>query len=383
MNEIKMLADHRPEIEPLTDYERRQLWAAVSSETMDRAVHFDDVALDLATVELVYLNEHRRSDHRRRLVTAVVAAVVAVLGIGLAAINGRGGEAPPVAPVASSGPAAAPAVTSVALIPESLSTTGLRLSHPGGTSIRDKPSLFQRRVFGSVDDPTDPTRMIHLEYSAGQSSGVGSCRDKLPFDVSGTTGSTCTYDGQIIAGWEVDGLIVELYAGTAVTREQLVEFARSLRTVPATAGGGPPVDLVADPIPYGLTVLVNEDVPYAQRITESGWVATPSGAGDDPRQLVVHTWTGVDAQGVYAKQPPIGADRITIRGHDGYVYQSDQKGAHGPKQLDIWWTEQPGMVVWVSTTDLYPAAQLIEIIEKMLPVDDAGFAAFNADPSNY
>ncbi|MBI1845329.1 MAG: hypothetical protein HYR89_12095 [Actinobacteria bacterium] len=383
MNEIKMLANYRPEIEPLTDDERRQLWAAVSGEAMDRAVHLDDVAVGRATVELVHLNKHRRSDHRRRLVRAAVAAVVAVLGIGLAAINGRGGEAPAEAPVTSSGPAAAPAVTSVALIPESLSTTGLRLSHPGGTSIRDEPSLFQRRVFGSADDPPDPTRMIHIEYAADGSSPMGSCRDKLPFDVSGTTGSTCTYDGHLIAGWEVDGLMVELYAGTAVTREQVVEFTRSLRTVPATAAGGPPFDLVADPIPYGWTVLVGEDVPYAQRITESGWVATPSGADDDPRQLVVHTWTGVDAQGVYAKQPPIGADRITIRGHDGYVYQSDQRGAHGPQQLDIWWTEQPGMVVWVSTTDLYPAAQLIEIIEKMLPVDDAGFAAFNADPSNY
>lgn len=385
MNEIKMLADHRPEIEPLTDDERRQLWATMSGEMMKLGDRVDDVGLDLAAVEPINLAEHRRSDRRWHLAMAA-AAVVAVLGVGgLVAINGRSGDtpAPAAAPGASSGPAAAPSVTPVILVPESLSTAGLRLLRPGQSLIRDTPSGFQRRVFGAADDPGDPTRMIHVEYATGGSFAGASCQDMVPFDVAGTTGNTCSVRGVLTAGWTVDGVNFELRAGTAVTREQLVEFGGSLRTVPATGTGGPPVDLVADPIPSGWTVLVSEDVPYAQRIIESAWVATPSGADDDSRQLVVHTWTGVDAQGVYAKQPPIGANRITIRGHDGYVFQSDQTGANGPQQLDIWWTEQPGMVVWVSTADLYPLDQLIEITEKMVPVDEAGFAAFSADSSNY
>lgn len=372
MNELKMLADHRPEIEPLTDDERRRLWATASGETMGIADRLDDVAPDMATVEPIYLTEPRRSDHRRHLVLAA-AAVVAVLGVGaLAAVNGRSGEPP----------AAVPAVTPVVLISESLSSAGLRLPQPGVTSTRTTPSAFQRRVFGAADDPSDPTRMIHVEYAA-DGFATGSCQDMLPFDAGGVTGNTCAERGLLTASWVIDGVTVELRAGTAVTREQLVEFAGSLQTVPATAAGGPPVDLIADPMPAGWTVLVGEDVPYTQRITESAWVATPSGADDDARQLVVHTWTGVDAQGVYAKQPPIGADRITIRGHDGYVFQSDQTGLNGPQQLDIWWTEQPGMVVWVSTTDLYPLDQLIQIIEEMVPVDEAGFAAFGANSSNY
>lgn len=413
MNEIKVIAAHRPEIDPLTDHERHHLWATVSGEKLDRLGGLDDIALALTAVEPVYLEQHRRSAARRRPMMAAAAAV-AVLGVGgLVAVNGRGGEGPVGAPAASPGTSAAPAnsVTPVILIPESLSAAGLRLPNPGLTSIRDEPSGFQRRVFGAADDPADSTRMIDVEYAVSESKAIP-CHNMppitpegaatpsaentaawidgatpfagaIPFDVGGTTGHTCTDYGPLTAGWVVDGVTVELHAGTAVTREQLVEFAGSLRTTPATTAGGPPVDLVADPIPTGWAVLVGEDVPYAQRITESAWMASVGGADDDPRQLVVQTWTGVDAQGIYAKQPPIGAEPITIRGHDGYVYESDQAGGNGPQQLDIWWTEQPGMVVEVSATDLYPAARVIEIIEQMVPVDAAGFATFSADPSNY
>lgn len=46
-------------------------------------------------------------------------------------------------------------------------------------------------------------------------------------------------------------------------------------------------------------------------------------------------------------------------------------------------TEQPGMVVWVSTAGLYPLDHLIENIENTVPLDAAGFVAFGADSSNY
>ena len=385
MNEIKMLADHRPEIEPLTDDERRQLWATMSGDMMNLGDRVDDVGLDLAAVEPIYLAEHRRSDRRRHL-TMAAAAVVAVLGVGgLVAINGRSGgtPTPAAAPVASSGPAAAPAVTPVILVPESLSTVGLRLPHPGVSLIRDTPSGFQRRVFGAADDPGDPTRMIHVEYGTGGSFAEVSCQDMVPFDVAGTTGNTASSAGVLTAGWTVEGVNFEL---TPVRQSPVSSSSSSVGRC------GPCRQRI---LAARRLIWLWTRFPAGGRCWSARTSPTHNGSSRAPgwrhraepttirRQLVVHTWTGVDAQGVYAKQPPIGANRITIRGHDGYVFQSDQTGANGPQQLDIWWTEQPGMVVWVSTSDLYALDQLIDIIENMVPLDEASFAAFSADSSNY
>lgn len=120
----------------------------------------------------------------------------------------------------------------------------------------------------------------------------------------------------LTAGWWTPEITVLLDAGSAITRDQLVAFAQSLKATPIVTPipPAPSVDLAADPLPAGWIALVTEDVPYAQRVTESVWVATVGGTDDSPNQLVVHTWTGVDQQGVYAKGAPIQAERITIRG---------------------------------------------------------------------
>ena len=131
---------------------------------------------------------------------------------------------------------------------------------------------------------------------------------------------------------------------------------------------------MSDPLPAGWTVLVGEDVPFIKHVTETSWVAGIG--GDAAGQLNVQSWIGAGDAGVYAKHAPIDAQRITIRGHDGYQYASARRGANGPLEIQIWWTEAPGLVIWVWASDLYEVDELTTVIEQMTLADAAGYTAF-------
>lgn len=86
--------------------------------------------------------------------------------------------------------------------------------------------------------------------------------------------------------------------------------------------------------------------------------------------------------GIHAKQAPIQARRITIRGHDGYQYTSTQRGDNGPLEVQIWWTEASGLVVSVRSTDLFDLDELTAIIEQLVPADAAQYDAFIGTTAN-
>ena len=106
-------------------------------------------------------------------------------------------------------------------------------------------------------------------------------------------------------------------------------------------------------------------------------MATVGGNDGSPNQLVVHTWTGLDdEQAIYARHTPIAAERISVRGHEAYLYVSTQRGDRGPLQIDVWWVEQPGMAVYVSATNLYEPDELIAILDRLEPVDAERYQSF-------
>ena len=191
-------------------------------------------------------------------------------------------------------------------------------------------------------------------------------------------------NGPLQAGWFTENIGASLLAGAGVTPAELVEFAQSLKSVRplAQVQGRPSVDLVSDPLPAGLTVLVGEDVAFTQQVTETSWVATVGGVDGVTGQLTVQTWQGADEQGVYAKHAPIQAQRVTIRGHDGYQFTPPQRSTNGPLEIEIWWTEAPGLVVSVRSTELFELDELMTLIEQMIPVDDVGYNAFIGAPDN-
>jgi hypothetical protein len=200
-----------------------------------------------------------------------------------------------------------------------------------------------------------------------------------PFAVGGGTGSYCIgASGLLQAGWFEGTIGVDLTAGTAITPTELIALAQSLQQVPATepVKGRPSADLLSDPLPVGWIVLVGEDVPFVQHITETSWVASVVGGNSGFGQLVVQSWIGVDEQGLYAKQAPVYATRVTIRGHEGYQYVSAASGANGPLEIRIWWTEEPGVVISVWAEDVFDVDELTALIEQMTPVDLAGYDAF-------
>lgn len=286
---------------------------------------------------------------------------------------------------------------------------GLALVGATQPTVRLEPSPYQDRLYGALGDPADPTRMIRVEYARSQGIAIP-CHSFLslsmpdgaraysaaewmdaatpidgstPFAVGGAVGSYCTNpNGLIQAGWFAGNIGVDLLAGTAVTTTELVDFAQSLTQVAPSEPlqSRPPVDLVSDPLPVGWTVLVGEDVPFTQHVTETSWVASVGGVAG-AGQLVVQSWIGADEQGVYAKHAPVEAKRITIRGHDGYRF-SAQRGADGPLEIQIWWTEAPGVVISVWATDLFDVDALTTLIEQMTPVDATGYSTFVGSVTN-
>ncbi len=416
MDVLKRFDRLRPDDEYLDDATRDRIWEQISGTgsgiaASDASTQSDEAVWGLQA-PLVAI---RPSEPPRRRFALVGAAAIVVIGLGGLAIR-QADRSTEQGAVEATDQSSVPAVTA-----ETSTPVGMILpSLPDGLAllqsqplpvVRSEPSGFQVRVYGALDDPRDPTQMIRVEYAESRAMAIP-CHSFLslsmpdgpidyssdewtdaatpfdgstPFEVGATTGSYCVEpNGPLQAGWFTENIGVSLLAGAGVTPAELVEFAQSLKSVRPLAQlqGRPTVDLVSDPLPAGLTVLVGEDVAYTQRITETSWVAAVRGADGVPDQLNVQTWRGADEQGLYAKQAPIQAQRITIRGHDGYQFTSTQRSANGPFEIEIWWTEAPGLVVSVRTTELFEVDELIALIEQMTPADAAEYSTFIGAPDN-
>ena len=340
---------------------------------------------------------------RRTAIAGVGCAAVAVAGLGFIVSNRTepGAASAPTETLPAVGAESAGPVAFV--LPELPSELTFVLANE--PSVRSEPSGYQTRLFGALSDPGDPAQMIRVEYARRDVIGLpchstaslnqpdgsvlapteqawvdGSIpiADSTAFTAGTAEAAYCTSNtGLLEAGWFTDNVGVSIQAGSLVTPEQLMEFAQTVTETPtATPGNRPSVDLVSDPLPADLTLLVGEDVPFDQQITESSWVASVGGQDDSPNQLNVQTWQGVDEQGVFDRQSPIEAERITIRGHDGYrfVSEADENGV--PVEVDIWWSEEPGVVVSVWSSNLYTAAELTSLVEQLQPADAANYEAF-------
>ena len=422
MDALKRFDRLRPDDDYLDDATRDRIWSEISRT----GSHNDHVGADTRDVVEVdrgwqapLVAIHPNDQPQRRRFALVGAAAIVVIGLGgFATLQAtRSTERSPAAeatdqPSSSVDPqgGSVPAVTGqppvlIGMTLPSLPDGIVLLQPPLPPSVRSEPSGFQVRVFGALADPQDPTQMIRVEYAESRAMAIP-CHSflslpmpdgaieyssdewtdaatpiagSIPFAVAATTGSYCSDpSGLLQAGWFIEDIGVNISAGTGVTPTELVEFAQSLKSAtPAEQlAGRPSVDLVSDPLPAGLTVLVGEDVAFTQQVTETSWVATAGGVDGVAGQLNVQTWQGADEQGVYAKHAPIQAQRITIRGHDGYQYTSTQRSDSGPLEVQIWWTETPGLVVSVWSTELFELDELTTIIEQMVPVDAAGYDTF-------
>jgi hypothetical protein len=428
MDVLKRFDRLRPDDDYLDDATRDRIWSEISGTGTANA-HVGADTRDVVEVDrgwqapLVANHPNERPQGRRFALVGAAAIVVIGLG-GFATLQATRSTEPSPAAAATDQPSSSvdpvggsvPAVTGeppvlIGMALPSLPDGLVLLQPPLPPSVRSEPSGFQVRVFGALADPQDPTQMIRVEYAESRAMAIP-CHSFLslpmpdgaieyssdewtdaatpiggstPFAVAATTGSYCSDpSGLLQAGWFTGKIGVSLSAGTGVTPKELVGFAQSLKSVaPAEQlAGRPSVDLVSDPLPAGLTVLVGEDVAFTQQVTEASWVATVGGVDGVAGQLIVQTWQGADEHGVYAKHAPIQAQRITIRGHDGYQYTSTQRSDNGPLEVQIWWTETPGLVVSVWSTELFEPDELTTIIEQMVPVDAAGYNTFIGAPEN-
>ena len=407
MNVLKTFDRLRPNDEFLDEATRERVWSDVVGSSTRRA---RSSASPTDAGEISHLQPPTvvaigtQTQTVRRRVALIGAAALVVVGLGGVAFLGAIGdlEADPADVEVPRVVGQAPQMVGMVLgaLPD-----GLALTHPPvQPSIRSEPSSYQIRVWGALDDPSDPTRMIRAEYAQASAMAI-SCHSFLSlampdgavaytasewtdsatpiagstaFAVADTTGSFCTGPNDVLqAGWFTGDIGVNLFAGSAVTSNELVELAQSLKSVAPTGplDARPSVDLVSDPLPLGRTALVGDDVPFVNRITESSWVATTGGVDGAPGQLLVQTWSGVDQEGVYTRLAP-EAERTTIRGHVGYQYTSKQRTENGPIETLLWWMETPGLVVSVRSTEHFELDELKSIIDQLVAVDAAGYTAF-------
>ena len=428
MDVLKHFDRLRPDDEYLDDATRDRIWSQIcgtGSANADVDAHTRDIVEVDGGRQGQLVAIHPAEQPQRRRSALVGAAAVVVIGLGgFATLQAtRSTERSPAAEATVQSASSVdpdggsfPAVTGeppvlIGMTLPSLPDGLVLLQPPPPPSVRSEPSGFQVRVYGALDDPQDPTQMIRVEYAGSRSMAIP-CHSFLslpmpdgaieysseewtdaatpiagstPFAVAATTGSYCSDpSGLLQAGWFTGNIGVNLSAGTGVTPTELVEFAQSLKSVaPAEPlPGRPSVDLVSDPLPAGRTVLVDEDVAFTQQVTDTSWVATAGGVDGVAGQLNVQTWQGADEQGLYAKYAPIQAQRITIRGHDGYQYTPTQRSDNSPLEVLIWWTEAPGLVVSVRSTELFELDELTTLIEQMIPVDAADYNTFIGAPDN-
>jgi hypothetical protein len=411
MDVLTTLERLRPDDEFIDDDVLEHIWSVAIVRVNPERTH---PGTDHRTVELplgVAVRHEQRPRHRRLAFVGVAAALILVVA-GLTVMRPTRPSAPtdersqqPSSPGASPMPSE---VTDtdviVGLVLPSL-PAGLALVGATPPTTRDVPSPYQVRVYGSAEEPTDPTRMVRVEYAESRAMAIP-CHSFLSlsssdgavaytadqwraaaspvdgsttFDVSGTTGASCVDpSGVLQAGWFTGDIGVNLTAGSAVTADQLIAFANSLTTTTPTGEtiGRPPVDLVPDPLPSEMVVLVGDDVPFAQRVTETSWAATPNGVDGVPGNLVVQSWIGVDEQGLFAKRAPINAEPVAVRGHQGYRWAPPQRSDLGPLEIEVWWEEAPGLVISIRSSELFEIDGLMTLVEQLIPATSAEFAAF-------
>jgi hypothetical protein len=269
-------------------------------------------------------------------------------------------------------------------------------------------SQSQRFLYGATDDPGDPARMMAIEFDPSGASVIpchsflsmpdpqgsaddfdpavwqaaatpveGSIRFTVPVDgASAATGAACVGpNGLAQAGWFVDGAAIGLAGGDLVGTDLLIELAQGIDVTDAAA-----VDVAANSLSYDLRPLVTGDVAYLNEISETAWIASNATVTDvereqaaaegrpvdEPGELGIWTWYGGDESAVYAIASPLGAERISVRGHPGYLFASQD-------EVQIWWAENEDLVVRVRSNNLYNADEIMALAEELRPASDAEF----------
>lgn len=384
MNELDTFETLRPNVRPLSSEQQATMRSQLFGDSAHVAttVFDDDRPFDL---DAYAMHGAPRSHRPHQRLLGVAAAAIAITGMaGIWAFESNRQDLPAPAQESGASKPIEPTAATVGqtLVPDDLATLGVLLTPAGLQTDRQADrSPVQRRVYGSAADPGDPARMVTLTYAPDMNDGRVPCEfvdGASSFKIADDTGWLCPTGSTMSAGWIVDGIAVELSAGRAVSSDDLVAVARSLRTVsPTAAGEGPEIDLEPDPLPSGWTTLVGTDLPFEQALLERSWLATSDGDPNDPQQLRVRSWTGGDDAVVYAFAP-VDSQRTIVRGQPGYLYESSLETQNGPVEVSVTWVESPGLVISVSLANPSGvAADLVTTLESWRPADTATFPLAN------
>ncbi|MFZ1488636.1 MAG: hypothetical protein WAS51_01730 [Ilumatobacteraceae bacterium] len=394
------------------------------NDQLDRAVRsaLTDIistapARDEQPLRTVGIEPPSRTGHPYLMVAAAALAVVGVGGVAL--VNSRdAGQAPASAP-----PASLPGAVFDGVLPTSSADEvtmilpelpdGLRVVSATSPTIRRDESAIHRFLYGAADDPGDPARMIAIEVDPSGTSVIpchsftsmpdpqGSAVDfdpavwqaaATPVDGSSSftaptrdrdaapaasSGAGCVGpNGLAQAGWFAGSTAIGVTGGDAVDTGTLIEFAQGVFVARADA-----LEVTVNPFAYDLTPLVNDDVAYTDEITETAWIASNANLTevereqaaadgrpvDEPGELAIWTWYGGGNSGMYAIANPLGAERITVRGHPGYLFAS-------PGEVQIWWAETEDLVVRVRSSNLYDADEVMAVVDQLQRANHSEFS---------
>jgi len=357
--------------------------------------HLADDDADAAGIDGSEAQRPRPRGRFERPWTAAAAAVLIAAAVGsLVILAGRrtddGDVGTPVDTVPATVEPTVPPVAEapVAFVVDDL-PAGFAITRTGlaGPVARTDPSTYVSNEFGTAADPLDPARMVHIEFAPSASQtltcfaaegepGITEVADTT--FANGIAGRVCRVDGLLEVDWTLDGVGFRALGGSAVTAADLAQLVGSLAflAIEPPATGAPPVRLELTGLSPNWVPLVTGDAPYDQQIVEANWVATEGGTDGASSSLLVSTRTGLDEEyAALVRHSAIQAERVTVRDHEGYRYVSSQQGALGPLEIQVWWVEQPGVVVSVTATDL-PADEVMALVESLRPVDAGGAAAF-------
>lgn len=345
-----------PDVDPrLEDHVRRTLHA-VAYTTPD---HIDELGA--------------ASDGLRRWRPVSIAAA-AMLVVGVAATyaltldrSDDPGEA------ASSATVTAPA--EISMVPPAL-PDGYSLSVAMHSVL--EPDPIQRRVYARASDPTDASSWINVWFavnSPGDSPLEVTCTDQPdnePFTIGDLAAATCRLGGGPwrSAVWETGGLVVDVTASSAVSREELVAFSQGLTTesIEEPRPGLPPVNLVSDDPQW--VALAGTDLTRGTTIRQTLLVATDPEAPEQG-SVQVWAWNGSPDEGRYIITRPLDAELVTINEREALL-QLDAEG----NPLSVAWTQTDGLVVMVSAP--LDREGLLAFAASLTPIDEAAFEAYAA-----
>ncbi|MCU1398159.1 MAG: hypothetical protein JWN62_1268 [Acidimicrobiales bacterium] len=329
-----------------------------------------------------------RVRQRRARPVTIAAAVLVLAGAvgGVLIATHRTADAP--APVT---PAAAPTTvggavptTASAAPPTTVSTpagpvTMLPAALPAGFTLggdvldEDLPNdHIQRRVYARAAAPNDASSWVNIWFSIDQ-LGV-TCDGQVEeqsFTIGEVAAATCLIGGRwTSAVWKMDGVTVDVTASSAVTRDELVAFARSLSEVPVAspAAGQPPFNLVPSSTDTW-TALAGDDITVGRTVHSTLWFANST--GDQPAGMQVWTWAGAPEEAKYIIEEPLDVTTVQVAGHDAY-FGTDGDG----NPLATWWVQDDGLVVMVAVNGPVDQPALLAFASSLYPADAAALAAF-------